>query len=238
MGLNEASESLKSGPLYDGGLLSAADQARLRALLGDYPGVRVVLLPGEDLAAYRSLWTSLNLASDTDLLLIYNGKRWEAKGFGLSPKQVSALLDAAEGDLAADRVAGIAGAVDRLYDTAFGAGWGTYALGFGGLGLVGAAGVIGALALRRRASLMAERKAAIEAARSLVDEDLADLILASDGQRDLADVHQKAEQIRDEVRRLSRSDEDPDVIRGRAEQYQQEVAVLRTRVRTHTASRT
>ena len=129
-------------------------------------------------------------------------------------------------------------AVDRLYDTAFGVGWGTYALGFGGLGLVGVAGVVGALALRRRASLMAERKAAIEAARSLVDEDLADLILASDGQRDLADVHQKAEQIRDEVRRLSRSDEDPEVIRGRAEQYQQEVAVLRTKVRTHNASRT
>ena len=233
--MNEAVAALEDGPLYDGGLLSPADQARLREALGETPGVRVALVPGEDLAAWRALWGGLNLSSDADLLLLYNGRRWEAKGFGLSATEVSTILDDAEGRLASDPVAGLVAAAEGLHDAAFGMGWGGWALGIGGVGALSVVGVLGGLALRRRSTLMAERKAAITAARALVDEELADLILASDGVRELQPVHEKAEQIREDVRQLSRSLEDPEIIRGRAEQYQREVAALRTQVRNRTA---
>ncbi len=237
MSQDEAIKALKDGPLYDGGLLSSADQARLREALDDAPGVYVVLVPGGDLKAWRSLWGSLNLAADQNLLLLYNGTRWEAKGFGLSSAEISALLAKNEAELARDRVAGLAGAADGLYGAAFGAGVGTYVVG-GGLGLVGMLGLIGGgLALRRRSQLIAERKAAITQARSLVEEDLAELILESDGEPDLTAVHEKAERIRDEVRRFSRSEEDPAVIQGRAQQVQHEVAALRTQVRNRLAQR-
>ena len=61
---------------------------------------RVLLLPrGEDLAPLRGVWDELRLDERTDLLLLFNGDRWEARGWSLSPQAVGSTLEAAEADL-------------------------------------------------------------------------------------------------------------------------------------------
>ena len=61
---------------------------------------RVLLLPrGDPLEPWRGLWHELQLDGQTDLLLLFSGDRWEARGWGLTPESVVGLLEGAEADL-------------------------------------------------------------------------------------------------------------------------------------------
>ncbi len=70
--------------------------------------------PGRPLDEVWPLWSKLGLNEESDLLLLYNGTRWEAKGWGLSAAQISQALAAAEPALQRSQTEGLALVLDKL----------------------------------------------------------------------------------------------------------------------------
>lgn len=69
---------------------------------------------GDALPPYRALFEQLSLDPASELLLLFNGVRWEARGWGLSPGEVEQTLDAAEGALHGGAGRGLSAGLDAL----------------------------------------------------------------------------------------------------------------------------
>jgi hypothetical protein len=231
MSIEDAEVVLRRTDLYDEGLLETGARDKLARALKSWPGAKVALVQG-DLVDYRSLWGRLGLDTRNNLLLMCNGRRWEAKGWGMTPEEITRALEAAEATLAADQVEGIKEAMARLEKAAFGPPeWTPYAAGAGAFTAV-VLGVAGLAFLHRRGQLIAERKAAYDAAKAMIEEEYAAVVLAADGIPANDPLWDQAQRIKRGLVALSKSEEDPEVIRGKAEKYQADLAALRTRLRT------
>ena len=68
----------------------------------------------------------------------------------------------------------------------------------------------------------------------MVEEEYAAVVLAADGIPANDPLWDHAQRLKRGLVALSKSEEDPAVIRGKAEHYQAELAALRTRLRTRT----
>jgi hypothetical protein len=231
MSVEDAEVALRRADLYDEGLLKEAAREQLSRALRNWRGAKIALVKGE-LSDYRSLWGRLGLDRQENLLLICNGQRWEAKGWGLEPAEITRRLEAAEAALAADKVEGLKTALAGLQKGAFGpSDWLPYAAGAGTFTAV-VLGVAGLAFLHRRGQLIAERKAAYDEAKAMVEEEYAAVVLAADGIPANDPLWDHAQRLKRGLVALSKSEEDPEVIRGKAEHYQAELAALRTRLRT------
>lgn len=117
---SETARQFQSRYLVDrGGLLRPGGRRELlreMARLRDGGAVaRVLLVPrGEDLAPWRGVWDELRLEERTDLLLLFNGDRWEARGWALTPEAIGRALEAAEADLRVYYARGLSGALRNL----------------------------------------------------------------------------------------------------------------------------
>ncbi len=98
----DANKALSSGPVADvGGLLKPAGRRELEQEIARLGGrglsAHVALVPaGEELGPWHVLWNSQGLDAKSDLLLLFNGKRWEARGWNLTARQIEVALAGAE----------------------------------------------------------------------------------------------------------------------------------------------
>ena len=117
--LDRAQAALQAGPVADlGPLLKPGGRRELEAAIQRLGGrglrVRVLVLPqGAALSAFHSLWQRLGLGP-SDLLLLFNGRRVEARGWGLEPRQVSQALAAAEAQAAPYHARRLVNALETL----------------------------------------------------------------------------------------------------------------------------
>lgn len=74
----------------------------------------VVVARGQSLTPLRAIWAARSMDPRRDLLLLLNGARWEARGWGLAPGRVTAILDSAEPALADSYARGLVRALDSL----------------------------------------------------------------------------------------------------------------------------
>lgn len=120
MDLNAAATALRRGGLHDpAGRLKAGGRRELTHALVQTSRLgmtaRVVVLPrGADLGPARALWDELKLENGRDLLLLANGQRWEARGWGLTKAEVSEALGAAAPHLKRYLAAGLVRALENL----------------------------------------------------------------------------------------------------------------------------
>ena len=112
-------EELARDYLVDQGLLKPGGR---RELLGEMARLRdrgriahVLLIPrGEPLEPRRELWDLMRPAPGSDLLLIFNGQRWEARGWALEPDAIARILDQAEPELRVYYARGLVAALRML----------------------------------------------------------------------------------------------------------------------------
>ncbi len=217
--LDDVVAMLKSDPIADpSGLLKPAGKRELLAAIerASAGGQRayVVLAPdGTALGGWHALWDRLALDGRRDLLLLFNGQRWEARGWGLSQAAIDRALAGAEAGVRryyarglADALAGLAvaahpgkasGPAGSAPNSGQGGGIGAW-LGGGaaaaGLGLLG-------LVIARRRKLASERARSLTAARSAAEEVFAEVILASEDlpEADAAVLRDRATSLRGQL---------------------------------------
>ncbi len=121
MSVQKAMDALQDGAIFDPEhLLSPSGHhlvlQTIETLAQGKRYAKVLLLSeGESLGDYHVLWKRLQLNTETDLLLLYNQNRWEAKGWNLSKESISALLRAVKAEQKQSGVAPIlASALNRL----------------------------------------------------------------------------------------------------------------------------
>ena len=96
--LDALAADLKKSRLVDRGRLKPGGRKEVEAEIDQLDHDRglhahvVVLLVSEDPADAKPLWDRLAYAEKTDLLLISNGKTWEARGWGLTKAQIDAAM--------------------------------------------------------------------------------------------------------------------------------------------------
>jgi hypothetical protein len=218
----------------------------------------VLVLPqSEDLQAWRTLWTLLALRDRNDLLLLYNGLRWEARGWGLTTATIGRVLDHAESALHRSTGAGLVTALTALAAQApphtpadqlgpsgttaqtrassqagaatlwWWAGGGTLAL-LGGLGWL----------LHRRMRLQQQQEQAFNEACAAAEAAFTQVMLATDDTldsaiRDLqlqATTHkQYLEQVRESVQQGQRAVGDP-VLIGEVTQIENQFATIHSAI--------
>lgn len=110
---------LRAAQLVDHDLLTPAERADVQQTLGQLAqrGLRayVVLLPqSAELQTWRQLWTQLGLREPQALLFLYNGRRWEARGWGLAADVIAASLTHTEPTLRQHQGAGLRTALTLL----------------------------------------------------------------------------------------------------------------------------
>jgi hypothetical protein len=242
---------LRDGAIADSGWLKPGGRAELEAALARWESqglrAKIVLLPeGTDARPWRSLWGDLGLDERVDLLLIYAGDHWEARGWGLDDGQIAQALDAAEPALAEYAGKGLVAALDGLGAAALalpadrGAGVParpSFVPGVGELLVAGvgagtlAAGALGWLIWRRQklaredqGRLLADQRAAAEVA-------YANLILDADQLGpDSFDLQQRAARLRRELDLVARNEGDEAVRLGKMRQVENEIAALQSTV--------
>jgi len=209
--LDQAAEALGRDALADlaqllkpAGRLEVEQQiARLTAR-----GLRahvLVVAANQDLAPLHAVWSTLHYQADSDLLLLFNGHRWEARGWSLSATAIDGALTAATpalhqyaGKGLATALANLAEATRRNDDppasssSASGLG-----LGIGALVVVGAVGWV--IARRRRRAR--ERLQTLTEARSSADKVFADVLIATDDMEgpEAAVLRDKATRLRTQM---------------------------------------
>jgi hypothetical protein len=114
---------LRAAHLADNGVLTPADRSAVQQTLARLTpqGLQayVVVLPqSEDVQTWRKLWGLLALQEAHDLLLLYNGRRWEARGWGLAPPVIGRVLDQAENALKHSPGSGLVTALSALAEQA------------------------------------------------------------------------------------------------------------------------
>lgn len=198
---------LRTGDVESAGDLPAPDEERVRATIGRLRtlgrSARVAALPrGADLAAWHPLFDAAGLDDKRDLLMLWNGRRLEARGWGLPPGRIHEVLVTVEPLIAAEpgqaitraleALARMAGALERR---AQGDEAPVPPLGEGGggqdelpsLAVLGGAGIAATLAIsatalviRRRARRAAEIGRDLTAALESAEQRFAELMLAAE----------------------------------------------------------
>lgn len=229
----EIARLLRSTRIWDSGWLKPAGRADVDAALdrweADGRRARIVLAErGADLASLRPLWGDLGLDPASDLLLLYNGERWEARGWGLDDADIAAALDAAEPELAEYVGKGLVAALDGLGAATGGTpGW-LLPVG-GGVALVGAG--LAWLIARRERVRAAEGTKLLADARDSAEGAYATLILDADR---LGPAHfqlqEQAARLRRELDVATREGGDPKIRAGRMRQVEDEIATLQSTV--------
>ena len=74
---------------------------------GDNPRLATPLLwsnvSGESIDDYRGLWEKSGFDAQKDLLVVFDGKRWEARGWGLSEAKIASALSSSRPTAARSR---------------------------------------------------------------------------------------------------------------------------------------
>jgi hypothetical protein len=207
-------------------------QRALEALERDGRSAYVALLPPGEVRSGRRLWTELGLSDQGDLLLLYDGSRWEARGWGLDDAEISRILDESEPSLRGGDVQGLLAALRGLQRAAYGGGvsgaLGGLAIGAGSLAAVALTGGLGWI-LMRRMRLQREGQS-VAAARTALQDDVAHLVLSAESLGQGAwELQERAVRLQEEVRRLP-AGEDARMQVARIERLQDEVAALQSQV--------
>ncbi|MEQ1571478.1 MAG: hypothetical protein ABMA64_37975 [Myxococcota bacterium] len=231
-------ERMRRGQKVIAPTMTEEERASVADALAELDGARahvVVLEPGEALEPFRSLFTELQLDPERDLLVLFNGARWEAKGLGLDPATIAQVLDSAEGELARGAGPGLVAAVSGLGGAAglTGLGFGTLALGAGGLAAALGFGGLGWV-IARRNRLAREQRAELAAAEAEVEAMVASVVVGADGLgaegRELQD---RAARLAEVARKLP-SAEPVHQRLGRLRQLEHEAVALQSQVLSST----
>src|SRR4051794_19392697 len=146
---------------------------------------RVVVAPrGTDLADLHPLWDGLRLDARDDLILLFNGERWEARGWGLSAPTINAALEGARPGLRRYYARGLSEALEALAIGARGpersrsahGHFGSILLGGTGLAVLGLVG----WTVMRRQRRSRERVRGLAEARSAAEQVFSEVILATE----------------------------------------------------------
>jgi hypothetical protein len=212
---DEAVAALRAGPVADvghllkaGGLRELGAEASRLAPAG--LSAHVVVVPADEpLAPWHGLWARLGYSERTDLLLLFNGRRWEARGWGLSGAAIEAALVAAEPALRQYYGRGLTAALENLAratdraparpaprSSSLGP-----ALGVGGL--LGAVALGWVIVRRRRRA--AESRRSLADARSAAEQVFSEVVLATEEMpaADATALREKATRLRDQLDALA-----------------------------------
>ncbi|HVJ16605.1 MAG TPA: hypothetical protein VM686_14285, partial [Polyangiaceae bacterium] len=194
----------------------------------------VVAEPGRPLDEVRPLWGMLGLNEQKDLLLLHNGTRWEAKGWGLGREQIAAALDASEPALRDAPVQGFVEALDRLSLLVLGpepeSTFPWLPLSAGAVAVAGLSWVIA-----RRRKLARERRVRIASALASAEAVQADVVLAAEALPGdtAAEIQLKAATLAEELRRAAESENERLAV-GRLTQLESELNALHSDVMART----
>jgi hypothetical protein len=212
--IDDAAEQLRSRAVADVGQLLKPGGLReiereLARLAGANLHGHVVVAPrGEDLAVWHGLWGRMGYQSSRDLLLLFNGRDWQARGWDLEPSAILRALDAAQPALGQYYGRGLTVALGNL---AAATGRKTEekprtrpSLLPAFLGAGAAAAVIGWVIVRRRRR-GSERRQSLAEARSSADQVFADVLLATEEMSgpEAAQLRDKATRLRDQIDALA-----------------------------------
>jgi hypothetical protein len=252
--LNAAADTLRNEPLLDRGpLLKPGGKAEVLAAIEKWKsrGLRahvVITERNDDLAPWHGLWSLLSLDAKKDLLLVFNGTRWDARGWGLDAPRIQRALENAAPGLRSYYARGLVTALDELGAAATGSPTATSDAkgaqaeprsgGGGSLGIL--AGLMLAIAglffgwmIRRRKVLGGQKYAAFEKARLVAEQSYADVMLAAEALPDSGvEEKRRASELKGRLDRLGReaasrpmSADDP-VLLGKVEQLENEIAAI------------
>jgi hypothetical protein len=204
-------------------------QRALEALEREGRSAYVAVLPQGEVRSGRRLWTELGLSDQGDLLLLYDGSRWEARGWGLDDAEISQILDESEPALRGDDVQGLLRALEGLEGAAFGGSiLGSLALGAGSVAALALTGALGWI-LVRRMRLQREGQQ-VATARTALQDDVAHLVLSAEALGAGAwELQERAVRLQGEVKRMP-AGEDVRMQIARIERLQDEVAALQSQV--------
>lgn len=81
--------ALQTSQLADNGLLTTNEKIQVQQTLAalaqrGWQAYVVVLPQSEELTTWHKLWPLMQLPESNALLLLYNGRRWEARGWALA----------------------------------------------------------------------------------------------------------------------------------------------------------
>ncbi|HLK92240.1 MAG TPA: hypothetical protein VKZ18_20265 [Polyangia bacterium] len=220
--VDDAAALLRAGPLADlGPLLKPGGRREVEREIARIAagGLRahVVVAPLDAaLEPLQALWEQLAFSSQADLLLLFNGKSWEARGWELSPAAIDAALDRARPGLRAYYGRGLALALAELEKATgrrqepseTGSEPAPLARSFSGAGVavVGLAAVAGlAWVVVRRQRRARERRRTLAEARADADKIFADVLLAAEEMSgpEAAALREKASRLHDQLDALA-----------------------------------
>lgn len=252
---------LRTAHFVDHGILTPTERVDIQRTLAQLAQqgrqAYILVLPEtEELQAWRKLWGLLALREPHDLLLLYNGRRWEARGWGLAAAAIGGVLNQAANALRRSTGAGLVTALNALAEQApphtmadrlgpTGASAQTRASSqagsatlwwWGGAGALALLGGIGWL-LHRRMRLQREQEQAFHEACEAAEAAFTHVMLADDAMdseiRNLqlqATTHkQYLEQIRESVQQGQRAIGDP-VLIGEMTQIENQFATLHSAI--------
>ena len=246
MKLTELAATLRQQHVVDGGRLKLGGLRELRQALHYWrqqgrPAYVLLLDERKALQPYRALASAMELEAERELLVVCNGLRWEATGWGLSNAHLSRILDASEPELSEYWAKGLVAVLDRAGEAATGksrpgadAPSAVPALA----ALVGTAAVSGlAWVIWRRRKLAHEGSRALEDAVGQAQARFADVMLESEvlDPQETVEIQSSAARLHDELVRLGKSQPGPTELRvtlARVQQLDNELAALDSRILT------
>jgi hypothetical protein len=213
--IDDASEALRTravvdvGKLLKPGGLREVEQELARLAAQGLEGHVVVTPREEPLDRWREeLWRRQGYHRHRDLLLVFNGRDWQAQGWDLDPPAVLSALAVAETTLRRSyygrglvaALANLARATGRDESAPKRRSGSSLLPVFLGVGSSSAALVITWVVLRRR-KLARERRQALAEARSSADQVFADVLLATEemSEPEAAPLREKATRLRDQI---------------------------------------
>ena len=227
--------------------------AAIRAASANALTAYVVVLPdGAALAPWHPLFAQLRLDPKRDLLLLFDGARWEARGWGLGPERIAGVLVRAEATLHTDAGRGLAEAIERLSAAARGvpfaalaspdaggasprgAEGASYAPLAWGVAAAGTLGVVGWV-IARRMRRASERKKSLKDVVGSAERAHAELMLAAEElpREQASDVQLRAVRLGQELESAAAAAgraADERVALARIEQIESEIAALESEV--------